>query len=80
MMTTESTSQNFLQLLKKRNRCIQENTCLFLMSGRMWMSTVLYVSAQMTFLSFGNEKKPYNKIPLRFSYAQSLLLAPQLGL
>lgn len=50
------------------------------MSGRMWMSTVLYVSAQMTFLSFGNEKKPYNKIPLRFSYAQSLLLAPQLGL
>ena len=43
MMTTESTSQNFLQLLKKRNRCIQENTCLFLISGRMWMGTVLYV-------------------------------------
>jgi hypothetical protein len=80
MMTTESTSQNFLLLLKKKNRRIQGNTCTFRMNRRMWRVAVLHVQAHMRFLLFGNEKKPYNEIPSRFIYAQSLLLAPQLGL
>ena len=42
MMTTESTSQNFLLLLKK-NRRIQGNTCIFRMNRRMWRVAVLHV-------------------------------------
>ena len=43
MMTTESTSQNFLLLLKKKNRRIQGNTYIFRLNRRMWRVAVLHV-------------------------------------
>ena len=42
MMTTESTSQNFLLLLKKNKR-IQGNTCIFRMNRRMSKVANLHV-------------------------------------
>jgi hypothetical protein len=41
MMTTESTSQNFLLLLKKRNKRKGDASCLIPMNNGMWMGTVV---------------------------------------
>ena len=39
MMTTESTSKNFLLLLKKRNKRKGDASCLIPMNNGMWMGT-----------------------------------------
>ena len=42
MMTTESTSKNFLLLLKKRNKRKGDASCLIPMNNGMWMGSVQY--------------------------------------
>jgi hypothetical protein len=41
-MTTESTSKNFLLLLKKRNKRKGDASCLIPMNNGMWMGSVVY--------------------------------------